>query len=66
MIRNRIKNVCVYCGSSSGNRDEYQHIATELAAELVSRKLGLVYGGSSTGIMGKAFPSYNIRPCAPS
>jgi uncharacterized protein (TIGR00730 family) len=52
MIRNRIKNVCVYCGSNSGDRDEYQNIATELAAELVERKLGLVYGGSSTGIMG--------------
>jgi uncharacterized protein (TIGR00730 family) len=52
MIRNRLKNICVYCGSSSGNIDDYDDSAKALAAELVSRKLGLVYGGSSTGIMG--------------
>ena len=52
MIRNRLKNICVYCGSSSGNSEVYDDSAKALAAELVSRKLGLVYGGSSTGIMG--------------
>ena len=52
MIRNRLKNICVYCGSSSGNIEDYDDSAKALAAELVSRKLGLVYGGSSTGIMG--------------
>jgi len=48
----RIKNICVYCGSSPGNRDEYKATATALADALVSRDIGLVYGGSSRGIMG--------------
>ena len=48
----RIKNICVYCGSSPGNRDEYKTTATALADALVSKNIGLVYGGSSKGIMG--------------
>ncbi len=47
-----LKNICVYCGSNSGNRAEYTDVAKQLAQELVSRNLGLVYGGSSVGIMG--------------
>ncbi len=47
-----MKRVCVYCGSSSGDRDDYEHAAVELAAELVARDLELVYGGSSKGLMG--------------
>lgn len=46
------KNICVYCGSNSGNRSDYIKVAKELAKALVERNLGLVYGGASVGIMG--------------
>ena len=47
-----MKNICVYCGSSPGRRPEYLQAAAALAAELVARDIGLVYGGASIGIMG--------------
>jgi uncharacterized protein (TIGR00730 family) len=48
-----IKRLCVYCGSNSGNRPEYTQAAEDLAHAMVSRDIGLVYGGASVGIMGK-------------
>ncbi|KAJ0966904.1 hypothetical protein J5N97_023821 [Dioscorea zingiberensis] len=50
--RSRFKRVCVFCGSSSGKRNCYKDAATELGKELVSRKVDLVYGGGSVGLMG--------------
>lgn len=47
-----IKRLCVYCGSSTGNRPEYTQAARELARAMVSRDTGLVYGGASIGVMG--------------
>ena len=44
--------LCVFCGSSAGARPEYAEAARDLAAELARRRLGLVYGGGSVGIMG--------------
>ena len=44
--------ICVFCGSSAGVRPEYAKAARTLAAELARRRLGLVYGGGSVGIMG--------------
>ncbi|PON90432.1 Cytokinin riboside 5'-monophosphate phosphoribohydrolase [Trema orientale] len=51
-MESRFKRVCVFCGSSSGRRDCYRDAALELGQELVSRKLDLVYGGGSIGLMG--------------
>ncbi|WGO82609.1 TIGR00730 family Rossman fold protein [Arsenophonus apicola] len=48
----KINSVTVYCGSSVGNSDIYQQQAIALAAELVNRKITLVYGGGRVGIMG--------------
>uniref|UniRef100_A0A7N0USA1 Cytokinin riboside 5'-monophosphate phosphoribohydrolase n=1 Tax=Kalanchoe fedtschenkoi TaxID=63787 RepID=A0A7N0USA1_KALFE len=48
----KFKTVCVFCGSSSGNRNCYTDAAIELGQELVRRKLDLVYGGGSVGLMG--------------
>ncbi|MBA0850402.1 hypothetical protein Goshw_029159 [Gossypium schwendimanii] len=48
----RFKRVCVFCGSSSGKRNCYRDAAVELGKELVSRRLDLVYGGGSVGLMG--------------
>jgi uncharacterized protein (TIGR00730 family) len=47
-----LQNICVYCGSNTGRRPDYAKAAQDLARELVQRNLGLVYGGSSVGIMG--------------
>jgi uncharacterized protein (TIGR00730 family) len=47
-----MKRVCVFCGSSTGGRPTYADAARLLAAELVQRQLGLVYGGGSVGLMG--------------
>jgi len=47
-----IKNICVYCGSSPGRLEAYADAACALAESLVSRGIGLVYGGASVGIMG--------------
>ncbi|KAJ6336405.1 hypothetical protein OIU76_006552 [Salix suchowensis] len=48
----KFKRVCVFCGSSIGKRDCYRDAALELGRELVSRRLDLVYGGGSVGLMG--------------
>ncbi len=47
-----MKRICVFCGSSAGNRPEYRACAGELGAELTRRKIGLVYGGGNVGLMG--------------
>ena len=47
-----MKRVCVFCGSAEGRRPAYAEAARALAAELCRRKLGLVYGGGSVGLMG--------------
>ncbi|KAJ4913944.1 Cytokinin riboside 5'-monophosphate phosphoribohydrolase LOG5 [Raphanus sativus] len=52
IVKSRFKRVCVFCGSSSGNKDCYRDAAIDLAQELVERKLNLVYGGGSIGLMG--------------
>jgi uncharacterized protein (TIGR00730 family) len=44
--------VCVFCGSSRGADPAYAEAAEALAAELVRREIGLVYGGGSVGLMG--------------
>ncbi|KAK7278718.1 hypothetical protein RJT34_23754 [Clitoria ternatea] len=50
--KSRFKRICVYCGSSSGNKTSYQEAAVELGKELVERSIDLVYGGGSVGLMG--------------
>ncbi|MFK7914961.1 MAG: TIGR00730 family Rossman fold protein [Pseudomonadales bacterium] len=45
-------NICVFCGSSSGARPDYQQAAVALGQALVERGVGLVYGGASVGLMG--------------
>ena len=44
--------ICVYCGSNAGARSDYAVAAKELAEVLVRHNFEVVYGGSSTGIMG--------------
>ena len=47
-----LRRVCVFCGSSSGNRGDYRTATAALAAELVRRRIGVVYGGACVGLMG--------------
>src|SRR5713226_3566266 len=47
-----MQRICVFAGSNLGKRPEYQQAARDLGQELVARKLGLVYGGASVGLMG--------------
>jgi uncharacterized protein (TIGR00730 family) len=47
-----MKRICVFSGSSPGASPDYAAAARELGKELVARKLELVYGGGSVGLMG--------------
>jgi uncharacterized protein (TIGR00730 family) len=47
-----MRRICVFCGSSQGNRPEYGIAAQEMGRELVRRNIGLVYGGGNVGLMG--------------
>ena len=47
-----INNICVYCGSSPGTDPAHIEAAKQLGQALAQRNIGLVYGGSSLGIMG--------------
>jgi uncharacterized protein (TIGR00730 family) len=47
-----MKRICVYCGSSPGDRPVYAEQARELGRRLAARGLGLVYGGGHVGLMG--------------
>jgi uncharacterized protein (TIGR00730 family) len=47
-----MKRVCVFCGSSVGNRSEYADVAVALGRLLAARQIGLVYGGGHVGLMG--------------
>ncbi|KAH8933690.1 hypothetical protein BDL97_18G043200 [Sphagnum fallax] len=52
-LQSGFKRICVFCGSSSGNKSVYIDVAMELGNDLVRRKIDLVYGGGSIGLMGK-------------
>jgi uncharacterized protein (TIGR00730 family) len=45
-------NLCVFCGSNSGNAPEYKEDAEALGRAIAQAGLGLVYGGSNVGLMG--------------
>lgn len=47
-----MRRICVFLGSNSGRRPEYKEAAVALGTALAQRGLGLVYGGSSVGLMG--------------
>ncbi|XP_068639664.1 cytokinin riboside 5'-monophosphate phosphoribohydrolase LOG3-like isoform X1 [Aristolochia californica] len=51
-LKSRFRRVCVFCGSSPGKKSSYQLAAIQLGKELVERKIDLVYGGGSVGLMG--------------
>jgi len=52
-----MKSICVYCGSSSGNKPIYLEKTARLGEVLAARGLTLVYGGSKIGLMGRVAES---------
>lgn len=48
----QLDSVCVFCGSSFGNRPEYSDVAVALGRSLAQRRITLVYGGGDVGLMG--------------
>jgi len=49
---NRIRSVCVYCGSSLGASPRFAEAARQLGARLARHGMRLVYGGGRIGLMG--------------
>jgi uncharacterized protein (TIGR00730 family) len=47
-----MKRICVFCGSNQGARPEYRQAAIDFGEVLAARRIGLVYGGASVGLMG--------------
>jgi uncharacterized protein (TIGR00730 family) len=47
-----MKRVCIFCGSSPGNRPVYVEAARSVGRLLAGRGLELVYGGAHVGLMG--------------
>lgn len=54
---NTIHNICIYCGSGDGINPIYKQAAKDVGAQVAKNKIGLVYGGGSTGLMGAAASS---------
>ena len=51
-LMNKIRSVCVYCGSSPGHDQRYLKAAHSLGRAVAQAGLGLVYGGGTRGLMG--------------
>lgn len=47
-----IESVCVYCASSSKIDPDFFEATRELARELVARRITVIYGAGSVGLMG--------------
>jgi uncharacterized protein (TIGR00730 family) len=50
-ITNELKNICVFCGSSTGNGKLYAEHARSLGKAIARSGYHLVYGGSNIGLM---------------
>ena len=49
-----LKSLCVFCGSSAGNRTAYREVAAVVGRLLAERGVTMVYGGGNVGLMGAA------------
>src|SRR5215813_12361929 len=48
-----MKRISVFCGSRDGVRPAYTAAAHDMGHALLSRGIGLVYGGGGVGMMGR-------------
>lgn len=51
--RNRVRSICVYCGSGKGSKPAYALAARKFGKALAASGIRLVYGGGSLGLMGE-------------
>jgi len=49
---NKLKAVCVYCGSNFNGDPDLRAAIKQLAGVLVKQQIKLIYGGGSVGVMG--------------
>lgn len=49
---NKIKSICVFCGSSTGENKIYAEAAKSLGKLMVNQGIALIYGGAKVGLMG--------------
>ncbi|HYD86801.1 MAG TPA: TIGR00730 family Rossman fold protein [Vitreimonas sp.] len=52
-LRDQLRSVCVYCGSSETTKPDYLDLATRFGRALAGRGLRMVYGGGAVGLMGR-------------
>ena len=50
-MTDKIKSICVFCGSSSGSNPLYTQKAIALGKLFAQKNISLVYGGSNVGLM---------------
>lgn len=53
MSQQKIKKLCVYCGSSRQADQKYQDLAFSVGCELAEKGIAVVYGGGNIGLMGQ-------------
>ncbi len=53
MSQNRTVRICVFCGSRHGSNPSYTEAAKEIAREIATRKMELVFGAGNLGLMGE-------------
>lgn len=46
------KAICIFCGAKEGNLPQFKAGAEELVKLMNSKKINLVYGGGTVGLMG--------------
>lgn len=59
-----INQVGVFCGAGAGNSPRYGAAAVAVGRELGRRKMGLVYGGGSVGLMGMVARTARDHGCS--
>lgn len=47
-----MRSICIFCGSSPGNRPDYLQLARATGRLVAERGLTLIYGGGKVGLMG--------------
>ena len=58
------KNICVFCGASSGSAPDYRILAQKVGKIIGENNFNLIYGAGSTGLMGscaKSAKRYDIN-----
>ena len=49
--KNKMKSICIFCGTEIGERTVYAQEAKRLACAMLDKDINLIYGGGKTGLM---------------